>query len=69
MKSFIEDFLQEPSKAITTARQITGSESWYDNVDEDIIYAQISSPEFRLYEAIVLAPEQEELPERIRVSA
>ena len=52
MKTFIEDYLQNPSQAIENACQ-TISGSWNDNVDEDMIYAQIASPEFRLYEAIV----------------
>ena len=59
MKSFIEDYLQDPSKAISEARMCTEL-SWYDNIDEDMIYAQIASPEFRLYEAMVLCPSSEE---------
>ena len=51
MNSFIEDYLQNPAQAIENARQ-TNSCSWYDQIDEDMIYAQIASPEFRLYEAI-----------------
>lgn len=53
MKTFIEEYLQNPAQAIENARQ-TISDSWYDNIDEDMIYAQIASPEFRLYEAMVL---------------
>ena len=55
MKTFIEDYLQNPAQAIENARQ-TISDSWYDSIDEDIIYAQIASPEFRLYEAMIFAP-------------
>ena len=54
MKSFIEDYLQDPSKAIAEARMSTEL-SWYDNIDEDMIYAELSSPEFRLYEAIIFS--------------
>ena len=60
MKSFIEDYLQNPSQAIADARQNSDGASWYDNIDEDMIYAQIASPEFRLYEAMVLCPSSEE---------
>ena len=55
MKTFIEDYFQNPSKAIEKAQQ-TISGSWYDNIDEDVIYAQIASPEFRLYEAMIFTP-------------
>ena len=55
METFIEDYCQNPSKAIEKAQQ-TISDSWYDNIDEDMIYAQIASPEFRLYEAMIFAP-------------
>ena len=42
------------------ARQVSddfvNSGHWYDNVDEDSIYSQIASPEYRLYETIIFAP-------------
>lgn len=69
MKSFIEEYLQNPAQAIADARQTATTDNWYDNIDEEMIYAQIASPEFRLYEAMVLAAETEALPERTRVSA
>ena len=69
MKSFIEEYLQNPAQAIADARQTATTDNWYDNIDEEMIYAQIASPEFRLYEAMVLAAETETLPERTRVSA
>lgn len=55
MKTFIEDYLQNPAQAIENAR-LTISESRYDNIDEDMIYAQLASPEFRLYEAMIFSP-------------
>ena len=69
MKSFIEEYLQNPAQAIADARQTATTDNWYDNIDEEMIYAQIASPEFRLYEAMVLAAETETLPEQTRVSA
>ncbi len=69
MKSFIEEYLQNPAQAIADARQTATTDNWYDNIDEEMIYAQIASPEFRLYESMVLATETETLPERTRVSA
>ena len=68
MRTFIEDYLQDPSQAIENARQ-SASGSWYDNVDEEMIYAQIASAEFRLYEAMTLSPSDEKLSVRIRVTA
>lgn len=69
MKSFIEEYLQNPAQAIADARQTATTDNWYDNIDEEMIYAQIASPEFRLYEAMVLNTGAETLPERTRVSA
>lgn len=69
MKNFIEDYFQNPAQAIANARQTADAETWYDNIDEDMIYAQIASGEFKLYEAMIFAPDTEELPARARVSA
>lgn len=69
MKSFIEEYLQNPAQAIAEARQTATTDNWYDNIDEEMIYAQIASPEFRLYEAMVLNTGAEALPEHTRVSA
>jgi hypothetical protein len=65
MKSFIEDYLDNPTTAIARAAEsMTGK--WYDNVDEEQIYAQLSTPQYRLYESIVLSPSE---PEFQRLSA
>ena len=53
MRSFIEDYLQDPTQAIANAREFLAAPSWYDSIDEDMIYAQIASPEFRLYEEMI----------------
>ena len=55
MKSFIEDYLLNPSQAIADAALASRSLDWSDNIDEDLIYAQIASGEFRLYEDIVMS--------------
>lgn len=52
MRTFIEDYLQSPTLAIQNAQ--TQSKSRFDDVDENQIYSQIESSEFRLYETIVL---------------
>ena len=69
MKSFIEEYLQNPAQAIAAARQTADTESWYENIDENMIYEQIASPEFHLYEAMIFAPQKEDITARVRVSA
>lgn len=53
MCTFIEDYLQSPALAIQNAQK--QSKSLLEGIDEDIIYSQIDSSEFRLYETIVLS--------------
>ena len=55
MKSFIEDYLQNPGQAIAEAVILSNQMNWSNDVDEDMIYAQLASPEFRLYEDIVVS--------------
>lgn len=50
MKTFIENYLLDPSQAIANAR---GIDSWADSIDDNMIYEQLASGEFRLYEEIV----------------
>ena len=52
MNTFIEDYLIDPSQAIANA---STSLNLSDSIDEDIIYNQLASPEFRLYEEIILS--------------
>lgn len=61
MKTFIDDYLQNPSDAIRSARNASEGK-WYDTIDDEIIYEQLASPEFRLYEAIILSPALEDSP-------
>ena len=67
MRSFIEAYLLDPTQAIADACQTVQTDSWSDNIDEDMIYAQIASPEFRLYEAMVLAQPEEEFSAGVRL--
>ena len=55
MKSFIENYLQNPGQAVADAAMMSQRLDWSDNIDEDLIYAQIASGEFRLYEDIVMS--------------
>ena len=62
MKSFIENYLLDPSQAIADARQMSQTDSWSENIDEDQIYSQIASGEFRLYEEIIFSTSAEDSP-------
>lgn len=50
----IEGYLNNPTKAIASARECVSDKHWSDGLDENIIYDQLSSGEFRLYEEIIL---------------
>ena len=60
MRTFIEDYLLDPVQAIADARNSAQTASWCDNIDEDMIYAQIASPEFRLYEAMIFSSQSDD---------
>ena len=51
MRNFIEDYLVNPSLAIETAQK--APMSWAENLDEEMIFRQLASPEFSLYEEII----------------
>ena len=53
MCTFIEDYLNSPSAAI--ARAMNEQQNRYNDIDENMIYQQLASPEFRLYEEIILS--------------
>lgn len=59
MRTFIEQYLNNSSAAITFADK---SGDWMDSVDEDMIYSQLATPEFRLYEEIVFCGAAENAP-------
>lgn len=54
MCNFIDDYLYNPSKAVAAAAEKSRSQKCYDSVEEESIYKELASPEYRLYEAIVL---------------
>lgn len=58
MRNFIEDYLQNPSLAVAAAQNTPMG--WAEAIDDDMIYSQLSSPEFRLYEEIILSPSPED---------
>lgn len=60
MKNFIEDYLQDPSQAIASAAA-SASKAWHDSIDDEMIYRQIATPEFRLYEEIIFCLDADDL--------
>ena len=62
MCTFIEDYLDNPAKAISAARERACRKFWYDVFDEEQIYKELASPEFHLYEEMILSGEVEITP-------
>ena len=59
MSNFIEDYLSDPAQAISTARERAHLKFWYDEFDDEMIYSEIASPEFHLYEEIIMADDKQ----------
>jgi hypothetical protein len=57
MRNFIEDYLVNPSLAIETAQKTPMV--WADDVDEEMIWQQLASSEFKLYEEIIFGSSEE----------
>lgn len=60
MKSFIADYLQDPTSAIAESQVEISSRMWFDEINEEEIYRQLASPEFRLYEEMILISDIQE---------
>ena len=53
MYNFIEDYLACKTQALASAKKRADNKDGWDSVDNEEIYAQLASPEFRLYEEMV----------------
>jgi hypothetical protein len=62
MSNFIEDYLQNPSQAISSARERADRRFKFDSLDQQRICKEIASPEFHLYEAMVMSDTDENTP-------
>jgi hypothetical protein len=62
MSNFIEDYLQNPSQAISSARVRADSRFNFDSFDEQRIYKDMASSEFHLYETMVMSDTNENTP-------
>lgn len=54
MDTFIKNYLEDKELAMSCAISQADDLAWCDSVDEDMIYRQLSSPEFNLYQEIIL---------------
>ncbi len=59
MRTFIHDYLQEPTQAIADAQQRAYCKFFNQDISEDKIYAELGSSEFRLYEAMIFCEDSE----------
>ena len=62
MGTFIEEYLQDPTMAISSALDQLAKTNRFEQVDDDSIYKQLASGEFKLYEEIILSPTSEPSP-------
>ena len=62
MGTFIEEYLQDPSRAISSALEQLTKTNKFDQVDDESIYQELATGEFRLYEEIILSTLSEESP-------
>ena len=57
--NFIEGYLSDPAQAVSDARNEADQRFWYDEFDDEMIYNEIASPEFHLYEEIIMADDKQ----------
>ncbi len=62
MRTFIEKYLHNSAAAMNSASASISSNDWMDSIDDEMIYRQLATPEFRLYEEIVLSSVAEYAP-------
>lgn len=62
MSNFIEDYLYNPAQAISSARERADLRFRFAQFDEEQIYREISTSEYRLYEAVVVSDVNEDTP-------
>ena len=61
MRTFIEDYLENPSSALASALERSKSLSWTSEIDEEMIYDALASGQFRLYEDMIFSSEADNL--------
>ena len=62
MGTFIEEYLKDPTLAISSALEQLTEPNRFEQVDDESIYSELATGEFRLYEEIILSQLSEESP-------
>ena len=62
MGTFIEEYLKDPSLAISSALEQLTETNRFEQVDDDAIYNELATGEFKLYEEIIFSELSEESP-------
>lgn len=62
MGTFIEDYLMDPHRAISSALEQLNRTNWQKQIDNDAIYAELATGEFRLYETMILNSPSDDSP-------
>ena len=55
MCNFVQDFPADQAGTMAAAIMEARNLKWSDLIDDESVYCQLASPEFRLYEEIVTA--------------
>lgn len=61
MRSFIEEYLANPSQAVASAAQKVSGTDRFDAIDDEMIYKELATGEFRLYEEIIFSASADDL--------
>ena len=62
MGTFIEEYLKDPTLAISSALEQLTEMNRFEQVDDESIYSELATGQFRLYEEIILSTLSEESP-------
>ena len=61
MHNFIEEYLDNPSQAIASAVQKVSGTDRFDAIDDEMIYRELATGEFRLYQEIIFSTYADDL--------
>lgn len=61
MSNFVEDYPDSKSCTLAAAKAEADNRHWFDQVDEEEIYRQLSSPEYKLYLEMIFSDSNEEI--------
>ena len=55
MSNFVEEYPGNKAQVLASAIREAGERTWWNEIDDDLIYNQIASPEFKLYEEVIFS--------------